>query len=238
MTDTIKIQLHNNGFAITPLIYNFKEVKAIIKVIENCDSRSKSLIKIKELFAIRQLMKTLPQLKPLVFNSKLLQLISEVSGEDYFLTKAIYFDKPKESNWFVAYHQDISISVKEKYDVDLYSNWTFKREQYGVIPPVEILNSIITIRIHLDDTNEYNGALKVIPKSHLNGIVRLDSNKWKIEPEQLCVVKKGAIMFMKPLLFHSSNRTTTNEQRRVIHLEFSNKLLEKPLKWLEKMDYK
>jgi hypothetical protein len=39
---------------------------------------------------------------------------------------------------------------------------------------------------------------------------------------------------MKPLLFHASNKTTNNERRRVIHIEFSNQILPNELEWSEK----
>lgn len=236
MSSITKIQLDKNGYAITSSLYNSDEVGKIISMIEQINTDSESLIKTKNLFAIRQLIRTIPELKHLLFTDNLLKLISDLGGEDYFLTKAIYFDKPKESNWFVAYHQDISISVKEKHEIPSYSNWTFKKNQHGVIPPTQILNNIITLRIHLDHTTIENGALRVIPKSHLNGIVRIDSNQWKIQKEVLCEVEKGAVMLMKPLTFHASNRTYNNQQRRIIHLEFSNIELTKPLEWLEKMN--
>ncbi|MNH47644.1 hypothetical protein D3C79_1109910 [compost metagenome] len=38
---------------------------------------------------------------------------------------------------------------------------------------------------------------------------------------------------MRPLLLHASNRTTTDHQRRVVHIEFSDKKLPVPLKWAE-----
>jgi hypothetical protein len=39
---------------------------------------------------------------------------------------------------------------------------------------------------------------------------------------------------MKPLLFHASNKTTNNERRRVLHIEFSNQELPDGLEWSEK----
>ena len=130
-------------------------------------------MKTEHLFAIRQLIKNVPELSDLLFNKKLTELISDLSESEYFLTKAIYFDKPSESNWFVAYHQDLSISVDKKADLENYVNWTFKKGQYGVQPPIEILQDTITIRIHLDKTDRNNGALKVIPKSPRNEIVEV-----------------------------------------------------------------
>jgi len=78
-------------------------------------------------------------------------------------------------NWFVPYHQDLSINVSEKVDSKIYINWTNKRNQIGVQPPIEVLENIFTVIIHLDDTDRNNGALKIIPISHLKGIIRTAS---------------------------------------------------------------
>ena len=134
----------------------------------------------------------------------------------------------------MPFHQDISISLSNKVAVDGYTNWTLKKEQYGVQPPLEILENIFTIRIHLDCTTKDNGALKVLPNTHREGVTRNDSLLLDKNNFKYCPVNSGGVMLMKPLLFHASNRTTNNKIRRVIHLEFSNKELAKPLRWLEK----
>lgn len=233
-----KIELEENGYSVLASLYSDIEISQILTCIKHAEHDGNSFLKTKDLFAIRQLIKNVPDLTDLVFNAKLIALISHLSESDYFLTKAIYFDKPSKSNWFVAYHQDLSISVDKKVDLENYVNWTFKKGQYGVQPPIQILKDTITIRIHLDDTDKNNGALKVIPKSHLNAIVRADSKDWKIEKEELCVVKKGGVMLMKPLTLHASNRTTNKKQRRVIHLELNKNKLDKPLNWLEHYEIK
>ena len=228
-----KIELEENGFPILADLYSDKEISGILACIENAEQGGNSIMKTKDLFAIRQLIKNVPELSHLLFNEKLIELISDLSECEYFLTKAIYFDKPSESNWFVAYHQDLSISVDQKTELENYSNWTFKKGQYGVQPPIKIMEDTITIRIHLDKTDKNNGALKVIPNSHLNGIVRADSKDWNLENEFICEVEKGGVMLMKPLTLHSSNRTTNGNKRRVIHLEFNKHNLTEPLAWLE-----
>ncbi len=40
-------------------------------------------------------------------------------------------------------------------------------------------------------------------------------------------------MIMKPFLLHASKRSTNNNKRRVIHVEFSNCLLADTLQWSE-----
>lgn len=101
-------------------------------------------------------------------------------------------------------------------------------------PPIIILQDNFTIRIHLDDTDEGNGALKVIPGSHLKGIYRPENIDWNIETEHTCNVGAGGVMIMRPLLLHASNRTTNNKPRKVIHVEFSKTELPKNIKWSER----
>jgi len=229
-----KIELKEKGYSIVTDLYSDKEVDQILHCIENAENDGSSFLKTKDLFAIRQLIKNVPALPEVLFNQKLKKLVSDLSDSNYFLTKAIYFDKPSESNWFVAYHQDLSISVNQKADLEDYVNWTFKKGQHGVQPPIRILKDTITIRIHLDDTDENNGALKIIEKSHRNGITRSDEKNWDLKNERICKVQKGGAMLMRPLTLHASNRTTNGKKRRVIHLEFNNHVLKEPLEWLEK----
>ena len=101
----------------------------------------------------------------------------------------------------------------------------------------EILENNFTIRIHLDKTTKDNGALKVLNASHKKGIYRMESIKLEEETETICEVEKGGIMIMKPLIFHASNKTTNNERRRVIHIEFSNQKLPSGLEWSEKTNF-
>lgn len=226
-------QLKYLGFSLIQDFYTENEVNDILNVIQNDITCEDSIEKSKQVFAIRQLLKKHPQLIKLVFNKMLIQLINQFEDDDYFLTKAIYFDKPSHSNWFVPFHQDLSISVNQKTDLNDYCNWTHKEDIYGVQPPVNILNDTVTLRIHLDDTTRENGALKVIPKSHLNAVIRKDSKYWNTENGIICNVNKGGIMLMKPLILHASDRTTNGKRRRVIHLEFNKHKLQQPLKWLE-----
>lgn len=228
-------EVQTNGYAIVEDVFSSNEIEAIVKEIEKESNISKvTFRKSKDLFAIRQFLKEIPSVEKMLFNTTLKNILEDFFGKNYFVVKTIYFDKPEESNWFVAYHQDLTISVDKKVEIEGFSNWTVKQNQFSVQPSEEILKSIFTIRIHLDDTNEENGALKIIPKSHEEGIVRLDTFDFKNHEEVSCNVRKGGIMIMKPLLFHASNKTTNNARRRVIHIEFSKMNLPKELSWSEK----
>jgi ectoine hydroxylase-related dioxygenase (phytanoyl-CoA dioxygenase family) len=233
-------KINSEGFTIINNVYSTTEIETLISVIvkitEN-KSENSTFRKSKDLFAIRQFLLEIPETLEIILNKKLKEIINTNFGSDYFITKAIYFDKPEISNWFVSYHQDLTISVNKKIELEHFENWTTKQNQFAVQPPKNILDKNFTVRIHLDKTTKENGALKVINKSHAKGICRIETIKINAETESFCEVENGGIMIMKPLLFHASNKTTNNERRRVIHIEFSNQELPKELEWNERTNF-
>ncbi len=234
-TEIYQQEIDELGFMIIDDIFNQEEIDEMISVISWTDITKPTFRKSADLFAIRQFLKEVPATFPLIFNKKLKQLIKNIFGDDYFITKSIYFDKPEKSNWFVSYHQDLTISVDSRKHISGFGPWTVKQNQFAVQPPLHYLENNFTVRVHLDDTDEGNGALKVIPASHLKGVYRAETIDWSAEREVSCNVKKGGVMMMRPLLLHASNRTTNNEKRRVIHIEFSNLVLEKGIHWAEEL---
>lgn len=231
---THKNSIQKNGFTVINNIFSDEEIEEIIKVIQHTDTSKETFRKSDDLFAIRQFLKEIPEVNGLIFNENIKTIIKKIFGEKYFVVKSIYFDKPEKSNWYVAYHQDLTISVDKKLEMENFGPWTTKQNQFAVQPPLNVLENIYTIRIHLDNTDGHNGALKVVPKSHGKGIYRPETIDWNIETEEICNVEKGGIMIMKPLLLHGSNRTTNGKKRRVIHIEFSDLELPEELNWSEK----
>lgn len=220
-------RLNEDRFIINDHLLGLSIIKDIENILASYFNKNTDV----DQYAIRKLFQVIPALQVLFE----LPIIKELRKKGYFLTKSIYFNKPALSNWFVSYHQDLSISVKEKRDTKGYTGWTYKKGQHGVIPTLNVLENTITLRIHLDITKDDNGALRIIKNSHKNGILsreqieQIDFNK-----EIVCSLKKGGLMFMKPLLLHASNKSTSSLDRRVIHLEFCNQELDGDLEWLER----
>lgn len=234
-------EVNSEGFAIINNVYSETEIEKLISIIEKSTedkSENSTYRKSEDLFAIRQFLFEIPESLEIILNKNLKEIIKTNFGNDYFITKSIYFDKPEKSNWFVSYHQDLTISVNKKIELENFQNWTTKQNQFAVQPPKNILDKNFTIRIHLDKTTKENGALKVINKSHAKEIRRIEDIEINTEIESFCEVENGGIMIMKPLLFHASNKTTNNERRRVIHIEFSNVELPKELEWNERLNFK
>jgi len=226
-------EVRKNGFTVIDDIYTKIEVAELISLIDKADQSNSTFRKTNDLFAIRQFLKEIPEIKPLIFTRGFIELIKNLFGDEYFVVKSIYFDKPEQSNWFVAWHQDLTISVDKKIELQGYNSWTRKHNQFAVQPTIEILKDNFTVRIHLDKTTANNGALKVLPGSHLKNIYRPENIDWSVEREEICNVNRGGIMIMRPLLMHASDRTTNDEKRRVIHIEFSRAKLPAEVNWSE-----
>jgi ectoine hydroxylase-related dioxygenase (phytanoyl-CoA dioxygenase family) len=163
-------------------------------------------------------------------------LVAPVLGPGARLVRSILFSKGEAANWQVAWHQDLAIAVTEKAEVAGYSSWSIKEGVVHVQPPVQILERMLSVRLHLDPADETNGGLWVSPGSHRFG--RLSASKAAVAAERngkhLCAVRAGDALLLRPLILHASRKATSVMPRRVIHLEFAPAgLLPKPLAWAE-----
>jgi ectoine hydroxylase-related dioxygenase (phytanoyl-CoA dioxygenase family) len=104
-----------------------------------------------------------------------------------------------------------------------------------VQPPAGLLQQMLTVRLHLDDADESNGALRVLPGSHRLG--RLSAGRIRELRDQqadvLCAVSAGDALLMRPLLLHASSRSTNPRHRRVLHIEYAAFTLPGELCWHE-----
>ncbi len=150
------------------------------------------------------------------------QLLSLFPNPAFTPVRSILFDKTPDENWPVAWHQDLTICVTEKIDCENYGPWSVKDGIPHVQPPVALLNRMVTARIHLDPTGADNGALSIVPGSHLRG--KLASEKipeLATESSILCECHPGDVLLMSPLILHSSKRSTRPNRRRILHFDYA-----------------
>ncbi|WP_188815442.1 phytanoyl-CoA dioxygenase family protein [Hymenobacter cavernae] len=228
-------QLATQGCAVLPEVFSLSEVEQLLRTISAAEATSSNFRRTQDLFAIRNLLSEIPNLQALLFTPKLRQLLATLFPTTPHLTKAIYFDKPAQSNWLVAWHQDLMISVNERLSAPEFGPWTDKKGDISVQPPRAISEGICTIRLHLDDCDATNGALKVVPGSHQHGAIPATELPAYTADAVSCAVPAGGVMLMKPLTLHASNRSTSLRPRRVIHLEFSSLDLPYGLQWRERL---
>ena len=168
-------------------------------------------------------------------SSKVMGLIRPLLSGEPRAVRGIFFDKSPALNWVVAWHQDLTIAVRERRDVPDFGPWSVKAGVTHVQPPVGLLEQMITVRIHLDDADEANGALRVIPGSHRRG--RLDAaaieQTRSVVPESVCAAAVGDALLMRPLLLHASGRSVSKRRRRVLHIDYAGFSLPGGLEWNE-----
>lgn len=226
----------NDGFAVVLKVLSEETIESLIEAIAS--SQKSIFVKCRgnSIYAIRNLLEV-PEVRALASKPPIIDLANAVLGTA-LAVKALLFDKTTQANWKVAWHQDLTIAVKEKKAVEGFSAWSEKAGIPHVQPPVEILENLLTLRIHLDDCNADNGALKVIPKSHLYG---------KIDSEQIshlkqaakvhtCTASSGDVLVMRPLLLHSSSASVQPRHRRVLHIEYAALKLPSGLEWFNSED--
>lgn len=184
-------------------------------------------------YAIRNLTEVVPEVRELHSHTNVARLVADVLGPQALLVRGLFFDKTPDSNWGIFWHQDLSISVRRREQVEGFRPWSVKAGIPHVQPPPEILDGMLTVRLHLDDCSEATGALRVIPGSHRSARLSLaESERLQQNDEPMtCKVASGGAVVMKPLLLHSSHKATRDSRRRVLHLEFASKPLPAPLEW-------
>ena len=182
---------------------------------------------------VRNLFALAPSARELATSAEVRSVAEAVLGPGCFAVRAILFDKTPGANWRVTWHQDLTIAVREFQRVPGFGPWSEKAGVPHVQPPVEILERILTVRVHLDDCGPRNGPVRVLSGSHRVGRLSPSGiDAWRHGAQAVeCVAERGAILAMRPLILHASSPATAPEHRRVVHLEFAAEELPEPLAW-------
>ncbi len=190
----------------------------------------------RNIFGIRNLLKVCPAVRDLASRDELGRWVTPVLGVDAFAVRAVYFDKVPDANWALGWHQDRVISVAERRDVPHFRAWSRKAGVWQVQPPPDVLAGMLAIRVHLDDCDASNGPLRVLPGSHCYGWLGDELDHWKQRvAETVCVVPRGGIVAMRPLLLHASSASLSARHRRVIHIEYACADLPGGLEWNQRV---
>jgi hypothetical protein len=216
-------EIDERGFALAHRIIEESERQELISILGPVSG------------AGRRGLLTIPAVAALARSEKLLTLVRPHLTREPLPVRAIYFDKSIEGNWLVPWHQDLTLALRERIDVPGFSPWSIKNGIPHVQPPVAFLEQMLTVRLHLDDADESNGALRVLPGSHRMGRLsaeRIQELRAQL-PEHLCTAPAGDALLMRPLLLHASSRSTSDQHRRVLHIEYAGFALPDELQWHE-----
>jgi hypothetical protein len=182
---------------------------------------------------IRNLLQVCPEVRRVAESPGIRGLVLPALGPAARPVRGILFDKTPDANWKVPWHQDLTIAVRERIEVEGYGPWSVKAGVLHVQPPVAILERMLAVRIHLDDCAKANGALRVLPGSHRDGRLtdqQIDDMRQSIR-EVCCEVPRCGALLIRPLLLHASSPAEVADHRRVIHIEFAGCELPGGLRW-------
>lgn len=182
---------------------------------------------------IRNAEKKFSSIRELASSEQLTAQAAKYLSGSASLVRAILFNKTKANNWLVTWHQDRTVAVSERFKKLEWGPWSLKDQVHHVQPPVDVLNQMVTFRVHLDDTSLKNGCLKVFPKSHKLGILDPGSIRAYVQDHEavVCEAPAGSVLVMRPHILHSSSKAETPSQRRVLHLEYSSFKLPSGVAW-------
>jgi hypothetical protein len=161
-------------------------------------------------------------------------IAASILGREARPVSATLFDKSPERNWSLGWHQDRTIAVRARIDTPGFIAWTTKAGIAHVVPPFEILERMLTVRIHLDPVGPDNAPLLVMPGSHRLGRVA--------EPDiaaiaerfgtASCEAERGDLWLYATPILHASARAAKPGRRRVLQLLYSAGALPDGLEWL------
>lgn len=225
-------QVERDGFAVAEGVVTDAEILALIPLLTEVDHEG-AISRRGSVHAVRNLLEAVPEVRALARSEEVRALVTPVLGDGCFVVRAILFDKTPQANWKVAWHQDLTIAVRERAEAPGFGPWSEKAGVTHVQPPAEVLERMLTVRVHLDDCGLENGPVQVIPGSHAAGRLSPDEvARWREEHAPVpCTSPRGGALVMRPLILHASSPATVPGHRRVVHLEFAADELPHGLEW-------
>lgn len=216
---TCSTQVDRDGYAIIPNVLSSEEIHKLASDLESSDLRRSRA-------GVRHMLGN-PAIMQVANDPRLLGMAQSVLGEDAVPFKATLFDKSPDANWLITWHQDTALPLVERNETEGWGPWSMKEGVNYAHAPAKALNRVLAIRLHLDDSTEENGPLRVLPGTHSFGVLtdeQVERNVAERSPVH-CTVGEGGIIIMKPLIIHASSKSRSTLSRRVLHMEYSTSLM-------------
>lgn len=146
-----------------------------------------------------------------------------VFGDGLVPARVVAFNKSDGNNWGVPWHQDRVIAVAERHNAPGFGNWSRKAGTWHCEPPEEILEQMYFVRVHLDDSDAADGAMRIALGSHRLGIVPAAAARSIAGglPQEDCGAARGDVLVLKMLTLHASRPSTTANPRRVFRIDYA-----------------
>ncbi len=163
-----------------------------------------------------------PGVSALANDSRMIELAREWVGPVAIPFRATLFEKSKSTNWLIPWHQDTALPLAARAEMAGWGPWSAKAGVTYAHAPAWALSRVIALRVHLDASQIDHGPLRVVPGSHLAGVLSDEQVKEVVMANEgvECCVPQGGVIAMRPLLIHCSSKAETDCPRRVLHIEY------------------
>jgi ectoine hydroxylase-related dioxygenase (phytanoyl-CoA dioxygenase family) len=204
-----------DGFQIVPGVLSSDECDGLLAAVARRSlKRSRA--------GARHLM-SMPEVRTIASDPRLLSIARHWVGEAAIPYRATLFDKSAGANWLVVWHQDKALPLRSRFEAEGWGPWSVKDGVLYAHAPAGPLSRIVALRLHLDASRADNGPLRVLPGSQLRGVLSDDEIHAAVQgaSTQECLLERGGVLAMRPLLLHSSGKATAADPRRVLHIEYA-----------------
>ena len=176
-----------------------------------------------------------PALRPLLaWSGAIGGVAASVLGEAARPVRALLFDKTSSTNWGLPWHQDRTIVVTRRVEVEGFGPWTVKSGLLHVAPPFDLLAGMVTLRVHLDPVPETNAPLLIAPGSHRLGQIPEGELKSVVQQCGIatCLADAGDVWLYSTPILQCSEAARDPAHRRVLQVDFAAGDLPGGLTWL------
>ncbi len=212
---SLQERVSNDGFAIIPNALPEPEIADLLAALGQSElPRSRA--------GMRHAMRN-ARVAALAHDSRLRELAQEILGSRALPFRATLFDKSPTSNWLVVWHQDTALPLRERREFPGWGPWSIKDGVNYAHAPAGALEQVLALRLHLDDSVAENGPLRVLPGTHTLGVLS-DQALHDLSTQLAavdCLVSRGGILAMRPLVVHASSKSQSSAPRRVLHIEYA-----------------
>ena len=157
-----------------------------------------------------------------------------ILGDQCFPVRTVLFDKSDHSNWSLGWHQDRTIAVRRRHEVEGFGPWSMKQGIQHVEPPFEVIESMITLRVHLDPIDVDNAPLRVALGSHRFGRLPVSTVDALAARGTVfeCHADRGDVWVYRTPIVHASRAAMPGRRRRVLQIDYAAQCLPNGLEWL------
>lgn len=209
----------DRGYAVIEQVFERSAITDILEALQHA-SMARSRAGARHILHV-------PVVREVAIDVRLSRIAGRFLNQTPIPFRATLFEKSRSANWLVVWHQDTALPLRERVESAAWGPWSSKAGVLYAHAPASALEMVVALRVHLDDSTDFNGPLRVLPGTHACGVLT-DEGIQKLVADVApvdCIARAGGVVAMRPLTVHSSSKSRSNAPRRVLHIEYASSLI-------------